>query len=97
MSVKGQRTAETRTGTHRVDEVEKRPKFFERVLDGGPAQQQAVLGVEALELPDQAAVAVLNSLAFVHDQVAPLVLLQVPAVDDAHLVRRDHHLHYIRD
>jgi len=80
--------------TYRVHEVEQRPQLLKGVLNGGPTQQQTVLGVQAFELTDQAAVTVLHALAFVDNEVRPLVLLQVAPVDDAHFVGGDEHLKY---
>mmetsp|Transcript_41857 Transcript_41857/g.94573 ORF Transcript_41857/g.94573 Transcript_41857/m.94573 type:complete len:315 (+) Transcript_41857:639-1583(+) len=74
---------------HRIHEVEQTPKLLEGVLNRGPGEEEAVLGVEALELPDEAAVAVLHTLTLVYNQVLPLVLFELAAVDDAHLVRGD--------
>ncbi len=38
---------------------------------------------------------VLDAVALVHDEILPLVVAQLGAVDDGHLVGRDHHgLHF---
>ena len=57
-----------------------------RHLDGRAREKKTVLSVEALELADEAAVAVLDALALVHDEVLPLEVFEVAAVDDADLV-----------
>mmetsp|Transcript_17718 Transcript_17718/g.59772 ORF Transcript_17718/g.59772 Transcript_17718/m.59772 type:complete len:315 (+) Transcript_17718:1280-2224(+) len=73
----------------RVDKVEQRPELLERVLDGRAREEEAVLGVELLQLPDEAAVSVLHPLALVDDQIFEVEVRQRGAVDDAHLKRRD--------
>ena len=61
-------------------------------MNGRATQQQAVLSVQTFQLANEAAVAVFHALAFVDNEIGPLVLLQMAAVDDAHFVGRDEHL-----
>lgn len=75
---------------HGRAEVEEGPELLEAVLDGGARQQQARDGRHSLELADEAAVAVLDAVALVQDQILPRVSLQVSAVEDADLEAGEH-------
>ena len=56
-----------------IHEVQEAPELLQRILDRGAAEQEPVLGVEALELAYKTAVPVLDPLAFIDHKVLPLV------------------------
>lgn len=60
----------------RQQEVEEGPELSQVVLQRRARQQQLVVRGKQLQLPHQATVEVLDSVAFIHDQVLPLVALQ---------------------
>ena len=78
-----------RTEHVRQQKVQERPKLGQVVLQRRAGEQELVRGGNVLQLANEFAIKVFQSMAFVDDQVLEVVLGQKLSIRHDHLVRGD--------